>query len=57
MGLSAVCVFVSSLSGSQWLTGGEYGFEASLPAVIFEVLVLSIVLRFTGANRSTSKAA
>jgi len=47
-------IFVSSLSGSQWLTGGDYGFEASLPAVIFEVLVLSVVLRFTGANRSTS---
>ena len=50
-------VFVSSLSGSPWLTGGDYGFEASLPAVIFEVLVLSVVLRFTGANRSTSTVA
>lgn len=47
-------VFVSSLSGSQWLTGGDYGFEASLPAVIFEVLVLSVALRFTAAIRSTS---
>jgi len=50
-------IFVSSLSGSQWLTGGDYGFEASLPAVIFEVLVLSVVLRFSGANRSTSTVA
>lgn len=47
-------VFVSSLSGSHWLTGGDYGFEASLPAMVFEVLVLSVVLRFTTANRSTS---
>jgi membrane protease YdiL (CAAX protease family) len=50
-------VFVSSLSGPQWLTGGDYGFEASLPAVIFEVLALSVVLRFTDANRSTSTVA
>jgi len=29
-----------TLTGSDWLTGGSYGFEASLPAMIFEVLVL-----------------
>jgi membrane protease YdiL (CAAX protease family) len=33
-------LFVVTLSGSEWLTGGNYGFEASLPAVICEVLVL-----------------
>ena len=31
---------VVTLTGSGWLTGGSYGFEASLPAMIFEVLVL-----------------
>jgi membrane protease YdiL (CAAX protease family) len=45
-------VFVSSLSGSEWLTGGDYGFEASLPAVVFEVLVLSAALRLVGPSRS-----
>ena len=49
--------FVSSLSGSQWLTGGDYGFEASLPAVIFEVLVLSVALRLVGTSRSATAAA
>lgn len=29
-----------SLDGADWITGGSYGFEASLPAVLFEVLVL-----------------
>jgi len=46
-------VFVSRLTGSEWLTGGDYGFEASLPAMIFEVLVLSVALRLTGKSRST----
>ena len=32
--------FAVTLTGSDWLTGGSYGFEASLPAVIAEVLVL-----------------
>lgn len=31
-----------TLTGSDWLTGGSYGFEASLPAMIFEVLVLGM---------------
>jgi membrane protease YdiL (CAAX protease family) len=35
----------TTLSGADWLTGGSYGFEASLPAVIFEVLVLSAAIR------------
>ncbi len=39
-----VSVFASTLSGSDWLTGGDYGFEASLPAVVIELLVLSVVL-------------
>ena len=37
-------IFHSTVSGADWLTGGSYGFEASLPAVIFEVLVLSTAL-------------
>jgi membrane protease YdiL (CAAX protease family) len=45
-----VSVFVSTLSGSDWLTGGDYGFEASLPAVVIELLVLSVVL-FTSRKR------
>lgn len=39
-----VSVFTSTLSGPDWLTGGDYGFEASLPAVVIELLVLSAVL-------------
>ena len=39
-----VSVFASTLSGSDWFTGGDYGFEASLPAVVIELLVLSRVL-------------
>jgi hypothetical protein len=46
-------VFVSSLTGSEWLTGGDYGFEASLPAVVFEALVLSVALRLAGTSRNT----
>jgi len=42
-----VSVFASTLSGPDWLTGGDYGFEASLLAVVIELLVLSVVL-FTG---------
>lgn len=38
-------IFASTITGADWLTGGSYGFEASLPAVVFEVLVLSIALR------------
>jgi membrane protease YdiL (CAAX protease family) len=38
-------IFTSSLSGADWLTGGSYGFEASLPALVFEVLVLLVALR------------
>lgn len=37
---SDVSLFAVTLGGSEWFTGGSYGFEASLPAVIFEVLVL-----------------
>ena len=37
---SDVSAFVVTLTGEALLTGGSYGFEASLPAVIFEVLVL-----------------
>jgi membrane protease YdiL (CAAX protease family) len=41
-------VFITSLSGSDWLTGGSYGFEASLPAVVCEVLLLSLVIFVLG---------
>jgi len=47
-------VFASTLSGPDWLTGGSYGFEASLPAVVFEVLVLSIALRFVWTTSRNS---
>jgi membrane protease YdiL (CAAX protease family) len=40
-------ILASTLTGADWLTGGSYGFEASLPALVFEVLVLSVALRFT----------
>lgn len=45
-------VLTSTLSGSDWVTGGSYGFEASLPAVVFEVIVLSLTLWIVPANRS-----
>ena len=47
-------IFASTLTGADWLTSGSYGFEASLPAVVFEVLVLSIALRLINPNRSES---
>jgi membrane protease YdiL (CAAX protease family) len=39
-------LFQSTLTGADWVTGGSYGFEASLPALVFEVLILSVALRF-----------
>lgn len=39
-------VWVTTLSGSDWLTGGSYGFESSLPAVICELGFLSLVLLY-----------
>jgi membrane protease YdiL (CAAX protease family) len=48
-------LFIGTLSGSDWLTGGSYGFEASLPAVVFEVLVLSVTLKLIGSSRSDTK--
>ena len=36
-------VWVTQLTGSQWLTGGDYGFESSIPAVVGEILTLSVV--------------
>lgn len=47
-------LFSSTLSGADWLTGGSYGFEASVPAVVFEVLVLLIALRLFKPSRSGS---
>jgi hypothetical protein len=37
-------IFASALTGPDILTGGEYGFEASLPAVVAEALVLSLII-------------
>jgi len=45
-------ILASTITGADWLTGGSYGFEASLPAVVFEVLVLSVALRLTKPSRS-----
>lgn len=45
---------VATLSGSDWLTGGGYGFEASLPAVVAEVVVLGGVLVWLGRQRAIS---
>ncbi len=46
-GLDADASFlIATLDGSDWLTGGSYGFEASFPAVVAEVAVLLAVLRF-----------
>ena len=39
-------LFTSTLSGSDWLTGGDYGFEAALPTAVFEILILLLVLRY-----------
>ena len=36
--------YLITLAGPDWLTGGSYGFEASLPAVISETLVLGALL-------------
>ena len=35
----------SELTGPAWLTGGEFGFEASLLTAIVELLVLSLMIR------------
>ena len=47
---------VVSLAGSEWLTGGSYGFEASLPAVVFEVLVLGLFTSRRYGLRSAPRA-
>lgn len=47
-------LFVTTLSGSEWLTGGSYGFEASLPVVVFELVVLAAVLRLSRSVESLS---
>ena len=48
---SANSILVGELRGPDWLTGGDYGFEASLPTEICEVLVLSVVLRLFHSRR------
>lgn len=44
-------VFVSTLGGPEWLSGGAYGFEASLPALGSEMLLLSAVLLYLRTSR------
>ncbi|GJL94256.1 MAG: hypothetical protein DHS20C05_06610 [Hyphococcus sp.] len=47
-------IFNSTLTGEDWLTGGNYGFEASLPIVVAEVVVLGAACLF--CNRSSKPA-
>lgn len=44
-------LFATTLTGSDWLSGGSYGFEASLPAVIAESIVLGVALLMLGGRR------
>lgn len=46
-------ILSSTLSGADWQTGGNYGFEASVPAVIFEILVLSAAIYLAGKGTNT----
>lgn len=41
----------SSVSGPNWLTGGVFGIEASLIAIIFYLLVALIALRFSFSGK------
>ena len=43
-----VSVFVTTLAGPDWLTGGSYGFEASLPALVAEAVTLAVAIRLAG---------
>jgi membrane protease YdiL (CAAX protease family) len=47
-------IVTATLSGPGWLTGGSYGFEASLPALICEALTLGMAIWLTG-RRSASR--
>jgi len=49
-------IMSSTLSGADWQTGGSYGFEASVPAVMFELLVLSAAIYVAGKHFSGIKA-
>ena len=44
-------ILSTTLSGSDWLTGGAYGFESSLPAVLCEFTVLSVTLMYLYKKR------
>lgn len=44
-------IWRTTLSGSDWLTGGSYGFESSLPAVVSEIVVLGGVLIYLNKKR------
>lgn len=46
-------VFLTRLSGADWQTGGSYGFEASFPVAVIEVVVLGAALWLVG---KTSRA-
>ena len=39
-------VFVTTLAGAEWITGGDYGFESSLLTVACELAVLSLALTY-----------
>jgi membrane protease YdiL (CAAX protease family) len=41
---SETSLFTGTLTGPDWLSGGSYGFEASFPTEIIEVLILTLVL-------------
>jgi membrane protease YdiL (CAAX protease family) len=47
-------ILQSTLTGPEILTGGSYGFEASLPAVIAEFLVLLLAIFFLARRAAAS---
>lgn len=50
-------IFNSSLTGPEILTGGAYGFEASLPAVLAEVVILSLAVGFISRCKDSRELA
>jgi len=41
---SNMSFFTTTMTGPDWLSGGSYGFEASFPTEIIEILILALVL-------------
>lgn len=37
---------VTELTGSVWLNGGDYGFEAGIPAGVLDLAIMALALRF-----------